>query len=238
MWEDANGPSSAPWSGFILLTSARRSEAADITWAEIIGADWTLPAARNKTKIDLVRPLPAAALAVLPPRVCDFVFTTDGATPISGYSKFKQAQTEPAASRNGPCMTCDGRHGALMSRVGVNTDIAERCLGHVIGGVRGVYDRHEYHEERARAFEALAGTDRSDREPAAECGADARPAVKTTIEVSHEYNAVFVAVARLLLTHRLNGYRMALNTSAHLSVPDFNIGRAEPAIDHRFRTDE
>ena len=43
-----------------------------------------------------------------------------------------------------------------MSRAGVNADIAERCLGHVIGGVRGIYDRHEYFEEKKRAFEALA----------------------------------------------------------------------------------
>ena len=35
-------------------------------------------------------------------------------------------------------------------------DLAERCLGHVIGGVRGVYDRHPYIEEMRHAFEALA----------------------------------------------------------------------------------
>lgn len=43
-----------------------------------------------------------------------------------------------------------------MSRAGVNSDHAERCLGHVIGGVRGVYDRHEFRAEKLRAFEALA----------------------------------------------------------------------------------
>ena len=43
-----------------------------------------------------------------------------------------------------------------MSRAGVNADVAERCLGHVIGGVRGIYDRHEYFEEKKRAFELLA----------------------------------------------------------------------------------
>ena len=43
-----------------------------------------------------------------------------------------------------------------MSRAGVPTDHAERCLGHVIGGVRGVYDRHEYLEEKRQGFEALA----------------------------------------------------------------------------------
>jgi integrase len=46
---------------------------------------------------------------------------------------------------------------SLMSRAGVPTDRAERCLGHVIGGVRGTYDRHEYHAEKKQAYEALAG---------------------------------------------------------------------------------
>jgi integrase len=45
---------------------------------------------------------------------------------------------------------------SLMSRAGVSPDHAERCLGHVIGGVRETYDRHEYHIEKLQAFEALA----------------------------------------------------------------------------------
>ena len=43
-----------------------------------------------------------------------------------------------------------------MSRAGVPADHAERCLGHVIPGVRGVYDRHEYLEEKRDAFAKLA----------------------------------------------------------------------------------
>ena len=43
-----------------------------------------------------------------------------------------------------------------MSRAGVNADIAERCLGHVIRGVRGVYDRHAYYDEKKHAFKELA----------------------------------------------------------------------------------
>jgi len=38
----------------------------------------------------------------------------------------------------------------------VPSDHAERCLGHVVGGVRGVYDRHRYTEEMRQAYEALA----------------------------------------------------------------------------------
>jgi integrase len=46
---------------------------------------------------------------------------------------------------------------SLMSQAGVAPDHAERALGHVIGGVRGVYDRHAYREEKRQAFIALAG---------------------------------------------------------------------------------
>ena len=35
-------------------------------------------------------------------------------------------------------------------------DIAERVLGHAIRGVEGVYDRHEYRDEKADALTKLA----------------------------------------------------------------------------------
>ena len=35
------------------------------------------------------------------------------------------------------------------------SDHAERVLGHVIAGVRGVYDRHEYRDEKRDALEKL-----------------------------------------------------------------------------------
>lgn len=43
-----------------------------------------------------------------------------------------------------------------MSRAGVSSEHAERRLGHVIGGVEGVYDRHHYREEMLNAYERLA----------------------------------------------------------------------------------
>jgi integrase len=44
----------------------------------------------------------------------------------------------------------------LMTQAGVDTDHAERALGHKIGGVRGVYDRASYRKEKRAAFKALA----------------------------------------------------------------------------------
>jgi integrase len=156
---------------FLLLTGARRSEAAGMRWAEVDDAgDWTLPASRNKVKRDLVRPLSQAAQAVLAaqPKIGEFVFSSDGRTSIAGYSKHKKRfdaavleklrKQDPEAGPLDNWTLHDCRRSARtwLSRAGVNADIAEQCLGHVLAGVRGVYDRHSFYDEKKRAFEALA----------------------------------------------------------------------------------
>jgi hypothetical protein len=50
---------------FLLLTAGRRNECARMEWAELDGADWILPPERNKTKLELVRPLSKTAQSVL-----------------------------------------------------------------------------------------------------------------------------------------------------------------------------
>ena len=146
-----------PLVRFVLLTATRRNEAQYATRAEIVGSEWTIPAARYKTKIDHIVPLTQAALAIvagLPE--AGWLFTTNGKQAIGSLSRHKAAIDKASGVE---CWTLhDLRRTArsLMSRAGVPTDHAERCLGHVIGGVRGVYDRHEYLEEKRRAFEALA----------------------------------------------------------------------------------
>jgi integrase len=162
VWQTAE-TTARPFSRLIqilLLTSARRNEAARMSWDELSGADWTLPAARNqKTKLDLVRPLSGTAQRILAEsRVvgCKFVFTHDGRRALGSYGELK-ARFDKACGVSGWTLH-DLRRTArsLMSRAGVNPDHAERCLGHVIGGVRGVYDRHEFYNEKRHAFEALA----------------------------------------------------------------------------------
>jgi integrase len=144
---------------FLLLTAARRNEVAGMTWGEVTGGDWTLPASRNKTGVELVRPLGKAAQAILAslPKAGEFVWSTDGGvTPIGGFSKFKLHFDAVSGTRDWHIHDLRRTARSLMSRAGVPSDHAERCLGHVIGGVRGVYDRHEYHREKAQAFDALA----------------------------------------------------------------------------------
>jgi integrase len=145
---------------FLLLTGARRSEAAEMTWSEISAADWTLPGARNKVKVDLVRPLSDTAQAVIAqlPRIgrAGYVFTTGGDRPINGFTTFKRRFDRACGVSGWTFHDLRRTARSLMSRAGVPSDHAERCLGHVMPGVRGTYDRHEYHEEKRRAFEALA----------------------------------------------------------------------------------
>jgi integrase len=157
---------------FLLLTGARRCEASEMRWEEVKDGDWLLPASRNKTKSDLLRPLSRAAVAVLKaqPRIegCDYVFTTNGVGHIAGYGRHKAdfdkavlaelKKEDPEAEPLENWVLHDLRRTArsLMGRAKVPTDFAERCLGHVIGGVRGIYDRHEYRDDKKAAYEALA----------------------------------------------------------------------------------
>lgn len=45
---------------------------------------------------------------------------------------------------------------SLLSKEGVSTDIAERCLNHKLKGMPGIYDRHDYFEERKAALNIIS----------------------------------------------------------------------------------
>jgi integrase len=143
---------------FLLLSGARRSEAAEMTFAELKGGDWELPAARNKTGLNLVRPLSKAALDVIRSLRRDgsrYVFPATKDLPIVAFSKRKAEFDKVSGTSSWRLHDLRRSARSLLSRAGVSSDHAERCLGHVIGGIRGVYDQHEYYEEKKRAYEAL-----------------------------------------------------------------------------------
>jgi integrase len=156
IWSASEGSLFGSYVRFLLLTAARRTEAAGMEWAEVVSGDWTLPAARNKTAQDLIRPLSKSALATLPAPNGQYVFGRKG-KPLQVFTEPKAALDEASGVTGWTLHDLRRTARSLMSRAGVPSDHAERCLGHVIGGVRGTYDRHEYHAEKARAFDALAG---------------------------------------------------------------------------------
>ncbi len=153
--------------------AARRRTLEEMDLAKFISEKnvWVIPAARYKSGRANVVPLSTAARAIIDsaPRIgedSDVIFTTDGETPFSGFSKAKATldvdmlailrERDPKAKLT-PWRLHDLRRTArsIMSRAGARPDIAERVLGHVIPGVAGVYDRHGYLPEKRDALRRL-----------------------------------------------------------------------------------
>lgn len=186
VWEafDGLGHPFGPMFKVLLLTGQRRNEVAGMRWAEIDGDTWTIPAERMKGgkphAVPLV-PAVAAILAEVPrmvgendePFVHVFTSARRGDRPVSGFGKIKEridkaivdaaakkAKQKPDAKKHGiPAWTYhDLRRTARtnLPRLGIGPDTAERVLGHVIGGIRGVYDLHAYAQEKRRALEVWA----------------------------------------------------------------------------------
>src|SRR5262249_11791032 len=144
---------------FLLLTAARRDEAARMTWDEVKDGAWELPAERNKTKLPLLRPLSSAALTVIESQRRDgsaYVFTNDGKTPFSDIFRSKSALCAATGTSGWTLHDLRRTARSLMSRAQVTERHAEQCLGHIIGGIKGVYDRHSYFDEKRDAYDALA----------------------------------------------------------------------------------
>jgi integrase len=165
----ANVPTCYPaYVRALLLTSQRRDEVARMSWPEIEGNVWVIPAERYKSGNENIVPVTEAITKLLgKPQKVGFIFsTTGGKLAFSGFSKAKRVLDKAVAAlrkkekrKPMPHWTLhDLRRTArsLMSRAGVAADIAERVLGHKIPGVRGVYDRHQYIGEKRDALERLA----------------------------------------------------------------------------------
>jgi integrase len=144
---------------FILLTAARPGEVAGMRIGELDGSAWTLPVARNKTKRDLTRPLSVAAQEVLAktPHIAgsEFVFSATGGR-LGGMTRRKQEIDRASGVTGWRLHDLRRTARSLMARAGVPDRHAEACLGHVIKGVEGTYNRHSYRNEMLIAYEKLA----------------------------------------------------------------------------------
>ena len=161
----------------LLLTGQRRDEVAEMQWRELDldKEAWSLPKERCKNgqahEVDLcpeaVRLLDPIGNAVVPrlrQGAGDFVFSTTGTTPVSGFSKVKlrvdARMKEILGDAFQPWRIHDLRRTAAtgMAKLGFQPHVVECVLNHVSGfksGVGGIYNRFNYREERKRAIMAL-----------------------------------------------------------------------------------
>jgi integrase len=147
---------------FVLLTATRRSEAAGLRRSELSdgGRVWTVPAVRYKSNKDTVIPLSAAAQKIVAVQPVfgggDFVFGRNGSHPLGDFAVRKAAFDKACGVKNYVLHDLRRTSRTLLSRAGISADVAEMCLGHALGGIRGTYDRFKYIDEKRDAFERLA----------------------------------------------------------------------------------
>lgn len=146
----------------LILIGARRQEVGGLRWSEIQEKQICLSGDRTKNGEPHGIPLSASAIAILKalPRIAgsDLVFSTNGKTPISGWSKPKR-EIDLSANLQNAWTIHDLRRTVAtgLQKLGINLQVIEAVLGHTSGsrsGVVGVYQRHSFDTEKASALEA------------------------------------------------------------------------------------
>ena len=104
--------------------------------------------------------LPPLALSVLHgiPRLASspYVFADRSGKPTTNFNDPKMKLDKRSGVRDWVLHDLRRTARSLMSRAGVQSEHAEKCLGHAIAGVKGVYDRHSYFDQKRIALEKLA----------------------------------------------------------------------------------
>ena len=89
----------------------------------------------------------------------EHIFTTNGETPISGFSKAKKRCDELSGVREWRLHDLRRTAASGMARLGIVPHVVEKVLNHASGtisGVAAVYNRHGYTEEKRAALTAWA----------------------------------------------------------------------------------
>lgn len=150
----------------MVLTGQRRGEVSGMRWSELDldNGLWSLPSTRVKNSTAHIVPLAPLAIEIIKsvPRFqnSDFVFTTTGTTPISGFGRLKERLDAAFVDAE------DWRFHDLrrtmatnMAMLRVAPHIIEAVLNHksgIVSGVAAIYNRHAYLDEKREALELWA----------------------------------------------------------------------------------
>jgi integrase len=147
----------------LLLTAQRERKVVEMRRQDIADGIWTIASEpREKGNAGKVK-LPRLALDIIESQPAisgnpHVLAATVGKGPFNSFSQRKE-QLDAKLPRGMPHWTLhDLRRTArsLMAWAGVADNVAERVLGHAIVGIEGVYNRHEYLQEKSDALQRLA----------------------------------------------------------------------------------
>ncbi len=144
----------------LLLTAQRKDKVRTLKWDDIADGVWTIATEkREKGNAGALR-LPQVALDLIDaqPRFATNPFVFAGKRDAAWLFDNRLKLKLDTDSGDNDWRLHDLRRTArsLMSRAGVQSEHAERVLGHAIGGVQGIYNRHPYFNEKGDALLSLA----------------------------------------------------------------------------------
>lgn len=146
------------------LTAARLGE---IRHMEICDIDldkklWTIPKEKSKTKKKFVRPLAPEAFKIIKWQIETFGGFTSFVFPSGSYKRHISPQTINKLSRAvvknelmDPWSCHDFRRSlsTILSSKKVELHVTEKMLGHSLGGILAVYNKHDWLDEQREAYE-------------------------------------------------------------------------------------
>lgn len=164
----------------LVLLGARKGELTEAAWSEfdLDKQVWYLPSERSKSGVAIDIPLPDLSiewLNELKVRAFDsaYVFPNRRSSkmPHMGKDTLNRAISKLFGREPGRAVQPENKMGdfehftvhdlrrtcrSLLASIGIPGHVAERCLNHKIRGVEGIYNRHDYFDERKEAMNQLA----------------------------------------------------------------------------------
>ena len=150
----------------VAMTGQRVNEVAGMRWSEISKdySTWTLPSSRTKNNKEHIVHLSEPAHGILRRlrtaptfnKKSDFVFTTTGKTPISGFSKAKKRLDGVSGVSN--WVEHDWRRTVVtgLAKMGVDHVVADKLLNHqegTLSSIARVYQQNDYLPQRKEALD-------------------------------------------------------------------------------------
>ncbi|WP_425045224.1 tyrosine-type recombinase/integrase [Primorskyibacter sp. S87] len=139
---------------FLLLTGARRTEAAQMTWGQIEGGAWACPAVATKMGREHRVPLGPMSCAIIEAQeryaATDLVFPGRRLRPMSGWTQ----RLQPLKDQLGEGFAFHALRRSYrtgLTRMGVDYDVAEMMIAHKRADLHGRYDSADLWTERVDA---------------------------------------------------------------------------------------
>ena len=146
-----------------MLTGQRENEVAGMAWSELSDdlATWTIPASRAKNGNESIVPLAPQARAIIEaaPRYEGNPLVLSRRTRrFQGWGKAKDApRSRQRRLRTGVLHDLRRTAATGLQKLGVRLEVTESVLNHVSRqprGVVGIYQRHEWADEKRAALDA------------------------------------------------------------------------------------